>query len=201
MRALLVVLLVLCGCAKKPPPLGFYDPKVFVDPRGQEVVLGVGDAVAINVWEQKDLTTDATIRADGMITMPLAGDLKAAGVTPSALRAQIKTKLGDFLKFPPGTEPVTVKVTAWRSYRYTIQGEVQRQGTYQPDRFVQVSDAIAQAGGLTRFAKRHDVTIFRDDPRSPGNKMAIPIDYDLLVSGKRHDMNIWILPNDTIYVP
>src|SRR5687768_3122981 len=191
MRTLLLVLLVLSACRTPPQAPGFYDEirKKWPDPTGKEVVLGVGDAVAINVWEQKDLTTDATIRADGMITMPLAGDLKAAGTTPSALKQQIKTKLGDFLKFPPGTEPVTVKVTAWRSYRYTIQGEVQRQGTYQPDRFVQVSDAIAQAGGLTRFAKRHDVTIFRDDPQTPGGKFAIPIDYDLLVSGKRHDMN------------
>lgn len=92
-------------------------------------------------------------------------------------------------------------MTQWRSYRFTIHGEVQRQGTYQPDRFVQVSDAIAQAGGLSRFAKRHDITIFREDTKAPGGKVAIPIDYDLLVSGKRHDMNIWILAGDVIYVP
>lgn len=199
MRALLSAVFVVAACGPKPPPLGTYDSEP--DPRNKEIVLGVGDAVAINVWEQPTLTTEATIRADGMITMPLAGDLKAASTTPSALKNQIKTKLGDFLKFPPGTEPVTVKVTQWRSYRFTIQGEVSRQGGYSSDHFLQVADAIAMAGGLSRFAKRGSIVIFRVDPKSPGGKRAIPIDYDSLVSGKRHDMNIWILSDDVIYVP
>lgn len=196
--ALCVVLLLVSGCPYKVP---FHDYAKEPDPRGKELVLGVGDSVVINVWEQRDLTTEATIRADGFITMPLVGNLKAAGETPSALTTHIKSKLGAFLKIQEGTEPVTVRVTQWRSYRFTVEGEVTRQNTYQSDQWLQVSHAIAMAGGLTRFADRARIKLYRADPQAAGGKRVIPLDYDAIVSGKRLDMDIWILPGDVIYVP
>ncbi len=199
MRVLLlfVALTALAGC---PPKVPKYDYSQEPDPRNKELVLGVGDTISINVWENRDLNTEATIRPDGTITMPLAGDLKAAGQTPSQLKAQIKTKLGEFLKIVPGTDPVTIAVRQWRSYRFTIQGEVVRQGVFTSDHFVTVADAIAMAGGMSRFAKRSEIKLFRPDPKTKQTK-TIPLDYDLLASGKRLDMNIWVLPDDVIYVP
>jgi polysaccharide export outer membrane protein len=198
MRFLPILLLVFLGAC--PPKIPKYDYTQEVDPRGQELVLGVGDTISINVWENRDLNTEATIRPDGSITMPLAGDLKAAGQTPSQLKDKIKTKLGEFLKIVAGTEPVTVAVRQWRSYRFTIQGEVVRQGVFTSDHFVTVADAIAMAGGVSRFAKRSEVKLFRPDPKTKQTK-TIPLDYDLLTSGKRLDMNIWVLPDDVIFVP
>jgi len=198
MRFLPLLLLVfLAAC---PPKIPTYNYTEEIDPRNKELVLGVGDTISINVWENRDLNTEATIRPDGSITMPLAGDLKAAGQTPSQLRQQITTKLGQYLKIVPGTEPVTVAVRQWRSYRFTIQGEVVRQGVFGSDHFVTVADAIAMAGGVSRFAKRSEVKLFRPDPKTKQTK-TIPLDYDLLTSGKRLDMNIWVLPDDVIYVP
>jgi polysaccharide export outer membrane protein len=194
---LLLTLVVLAAC---PPKLPKYDYAQEPDPRNAELVLGVGDTISINVWENRDLNTEATIRPDGTITMPLAGDLKAAGVTPTALKAQIKAKLGEFLKMVPGTDPVTIAVRQWRSYRFTIQGEVTRQGVFTSDHFVTVADAIAMAGGMSRFAKRSEIKLFRPDPKTKQTR-TIPLDYDLLASGKRLDMNIWVLPDDVIYVP
>lgn len=199
MRVLLIVLvaLFLGAC---PPKIPKYDYSQEPDPRNKELVLGVGDSISINVWENRDLNTEATIRPDGTITMPLAGDLKAAGETPSMLKQQIKTKLGEFLKIVPGTDPVIVAVRQWRSYRFTIQGEVVRQGVFTSDHFVTVADAIAMAGGVSRFAKRSEVKLFRPDPKTKVTR-TIPLDYDLLTSGKRLDMNIWVLPDDVIFVP
>jgi polysaccharide export outer membrane protein len=161
-------------------------------------VLGVGDVVEVNVWEQKDLTTEATIRPDGTITMPLVGDLKARGKTPSQLRNDIKTALTNFLKLQAGNE-VTVAVKAYNSYRFTVNGEVSRPGMYTNNDYLRAADAIALAGGPTRFAKRSDIRILRQDAK--GNQVSIPIDFDLVASGKRPDMNIWILADDVIYVP
>jgi polysaccharide export outer membrane protein len=183
-----------------PPKLPKYDYTQEPDPRNKELVLGVGDTISVNVWENRDLNTEATIRPDGTITMPLVGDLKAAGETPSSLKAQIKTRLGDFLKIQAGTDPVTIAVRNWRSYRFTIQGEVVRQGVFTADHFVTVADAIAMAGGMSRFAKRGEIKLFRPDPKTKQTK-TIPLDYDMLASGKRLDMNIWVLPDDVIYVP
>ncbi|HEY5938338.1 MAG TPA: polysaccharide biosynthesis/export family protein [Kofleriaceae bacterium] len=187
--------LLLLGC---PGSLPFYDYAKEPDPRNKELILGVGDIVAVNVWENKDLNTETTIRPDGTITIPLVGDLKAAGETPSALKEQIKKRLTDFVKLQ-GTE-ITVAVKEWKSYRFTIQGEVVRQGVFTSEQFVTVADAIAMAGGPTRFAKRSQVKLFRPDPKSRVPK-TIPLDYEALSSGKRLDMNIFVLPGDTIFVP
>ncbi|MBV8755988.1 MAG: polysaccharide export protein [Deltaproteobacteria bacterium] len=170
-----------------------------VDPRNKELILGVGDVVEIKVYGQQGVDTDSAIRPDGTITMPLVGDIKASGHTPSELRETIKTQLANFLKLAAGNE-VTVAVKNWKSYRFTLDGEVGKPGVYNPDHFLTVDDAIAMGGGLTRFAKRSDVVLFRSDPKT-GQIREIPLDYDLLASGKRLDMNIYVLPGDRIYVP
>lgn len=197
MRAVfaLLVFVTLAGCPGRLPP---YDYAREPDPRNKELTLGVGDVVAINVWENRDLNTEATIRPDGTITMPLVGDLKAAGETPTTLKGNIKTRLQDFVKLQ-GTE-ITVAVKSWKSYKFTIQGEVVRQGVFTSEGFVTVADAIAMAGGLTRFARRDEVKVFRVDPKTRQVRQ-IPLDYDQLTSGKRLDMNIWVLAGDVISVP
>jgi len=192
---LVVVLAVLAiGCAGSLPN---YDYAKEPDPRSKELTLGVGDQVAINVWENSNLNTEATIRPDGTITMPLVGDIKAAGETPSSLKAKIKTQLGSFVKLQ-GTE-ITVAVKSWKSYRFTIQGEVVRSGVFTSDQYVTVADALALAGGLTRFAKRSSIVLMRRDGK--GEQRHIPLDYESLASGKRPEMNIFVLPGDTIWVP
>lgn len=201
MRPVLVLLLAaLVGLAACGPPPFIHKYKDEPDPRSNELVLGVGDVIAVNVWENKDFNTEATIRPDGTITMPLIGDVNAAGQTPSSLKGLIKEKLGEFVKQTPGTELVTIAVRAWRSYKFTIQGEVSRQGVYSSEGFVTVADALAMAGGLTRFARRAEVKIFRWDPKTKKTRQ-IPLDYDQISSGKRLDMNIWVLAGDVISVP
>ncbi len=197
MRAVFCLLL-LCLVGGCPKPSYDYPYTNEPDPRNKELTLGVGDVLAINVWEQKELNTEATIRPDGTITMPLVGDLKAGGETPTSLKNQIKTRLQDFVKLQ-GTE-ITVAVKAWKSYKFRLAGEVQKEGIYTSDSFVTVADALAMAGGITRFAKRDDIVLLRTDPATRKQKQ-IPLSYDLLASGRRADMNIWVLPGDQIYVP
>jgi len=192
--ALVLLLVVACGPKSYDYPYG-KEP----DPRNKELILGVGDVVGVNVWENQGVNTEATIRPDGTITMPLVGDVKAAGRTPTELRETIKSQLQNFLKLAAGNE-VTVAVRSWKSYRFTLDGEVSKAGVFTSDHYVTVDDAIAMAGGLTRFAKRSDIILFRTDPKS-GQIRQVPLDYDLLASGKRIDMNIYVLPGDRIYVP
>jgi polysaccharide export outer membrane protein len=168
------------------------------DPRNKEIVLGVGDVVSVNVWDQKELNTEATIRPDGTITMPLAGDIKALGQTPTQLREKIKTSLERFLKLG-GSNEITVAVKAWKSYRFTVQGEVGKPGLYTNDEWVNVSDALALAGGPTRFADRSGLVLMRKEQRAECQR--IPLSFDELASGKRSDMNMWVLPGDVLYMP
>src|ERR1051325_9252767 len=84
LAALVVVLAAGCGAA-----IPNYDYAKEPDPRNKELVLGVGDVIGINVWENNNLSVEVTIRPDGTITMPLVGDLKAAGETPTSLKNRI----------------------------------------------------------------------------------------------------------------
>lgn len=177
-----------------------YDYSKEPDPRNKELVLGVGDQIAINVWENANLSTEATIRPDGTITMPLVGDIKAAGETPTSLKGRLKTQVQTFVRLQGAGTEITVAVKSWKSYRFTIQGEVVRSGVFTNDQYVSVADALALAGGLTRFAKRNEIMLTRRDPKS-GEQRQIPLDYESLASGKRPDMNIYVLPGDTIWVP
>lgn len=192
---LLLSVLVLAACGSTLRP---YDYSKEPDPRHRELTLGVGDVVGINVWDQRDLNVDATIRPDGTITMPLVGDILAVGETPSNLKEKIKKQLGNYLKMGAGTE-VTVAVRAWKSYRFTIEGEVGHPGVFTNDQYLTVAEALAMAGGLSRFAKRDEIKVLRRDAK--GNVREIPLDYDLLASGKRSDMNIYVMPGDLIHVP
>lgn len=194
MRFLIVSFLAVAACGPNQHS-GVQYPTVGPP---KEITLGVGDLLSINVWEQKDLSTEVTVRPDGTITMPLVGDLQAKGKTPSQLREDIKRSLANFLKLQAGNE-VAVAVKTYASYRFTVNGEVSRPGLYTNPDYVRVADAIALAGGPTRFAKRSDIKILRTD--RTGNQASYPIDFDLVASGKRPDMNFWIMPNDVIYVP
>jgi polysaccharide export outer membrane protein len=197
LHAMMASALVLAaGCSSTLPK---YDYTKEPDPRSRELVLGVGDSVSINVWENKDYNTDATIRPDGTITMPMIGDIKAVGETPSSLKAKIKSRLGDYVRLGTSAE-ITVAVKSWRSYRFTIQGEVTHAGVFTADQYVTIADAMAIAGGPSKFAKRNEITLLRRDPKTAEIRR-IPLDYDLIASGKRQDMNIYVLPGDTIWVP
>lgn len=191
------ILVFLIACHATLPGPDTY--KGLPNPQNKEIVLGVGDVLSINVWGEKDLNTEGTIRPDGTITMPLVGDLKAEGQTPTQLKQTIKAKLGSFIKLNEGTE-ITVAVKAWKSYRFTLSGEVGKPNVYTSDQYVTVADAIAMAGGLTRFAKRDGIKVIRRTPNT-GNLQEIPVDYDAIASGQRPDMNFYVLPGDTIWVP
>jgi polysaccharide export outer membrane protein len=194
------LLIVVLGVSACPSTLPNYDYSKEPDPRKMELVLGVGDTIGINVWDNAPFNTEATIRPDGTITMPLVGDLHAVGKTPSQLKAEIAQKLQNFVKLTgQGTDQITVAVRGYHSYRFTIAGEVARTGVFTSDQYVTVAEALAMAGGLSRFAQRDEVRLLRRNAN--GEQRSIPLDYDLLASGKRLDMNIFVLPGDTIYVP
>ncbi|WP_428261935.1 polysaccharide biosynthesis/export family protein [Haliangium sp.] len=198
MRCILAVMALVSwsACGGAPPPN--YDYSKEPDPRQDEYVFGVADSLDINVWRNPDLSTRVTIRPDGTITMPLIGDLHAAGVTPSQLKKQIEARLAEYIKLE-GTE-ITIAVTNVASYHFMVSGEVGAPNVYTSAYYVTVAEAIALAGGFSRFAKRDRIRLMRRD-RETGEVRNIPIDYNLIESGARPEMNLVILSDDSLYVP
>jgi polysaccharide export outer membrane protein len=183
---------MLAAC---PKPI-LYDYRNEPDPRGKPYVLGVADRIHVSVWQNQDLSSDAVVRPDGTVTMPLVGDIRAVGLTPTQLRDKIRAGLESYLKDIP---TITVAVTDVASYRFTVSGAVFQGGSFTPGRFVTVMEAIAMAGGLTRFAKGDEIVVNRID--AAGKVRRIPINHDKISSGEALLQNIVILPGDSVYVP
>ncbi len=195
-RISLVLALATAGaCGPKIPS---YDYAKEPDPRKNEYVLGISDELEVNVWKNPDLSAKMVIRPDGTVTMPLIGDMRAAGKTPSQLKSEIEKRIQDFVKLE-GTA-VTVSVTAINSYRFTVSGEVVRPGVFQATHYTTVAEAIALAGGFTRFAKRNEIVIQRRDPKT-GQVRQIPIAYGLIANGEQPEMNLVLLAGDSLHIP
>jgi len=174
-----------------------YDYSKEPDPRSQEFPVGPGDRLQVNVWRDEELSTEARVRPDGAITVPLVGDVRAASRTASQIRDEIQSKLTAFMKSE--TAKVTVIVTEVYSYYFTVSGNVERPGIYRPTSYVTVIEALSIAGEPNRYADSDNLKNLRKDPG--GGLKRIPINYDLLRKGDRMDQNIVILAGDNIVVP
>jgi len=172
----------------------YYDYSKEPDPRKGEFVLGVNDALRINVWKNPELSVDARVRPDGTVTMPLVGDIKAAGRTPSSLKSEITKRLQSFVRDEGAI--VSIAVTEVNSYRFTVAGQVERAGLLTAKYYVTASEAIAMAGGLNRFANPHKLTLVRND-RSGLRR--IPIDYERISSGEHPEENLVLIAGDTLF--
>jgi polysaccharide export outer membrane protein len=167
------------------------------DPRKSEYVIGVADELTVSIWRQNDLSANVVVRPDGTITLPLMGDLRAAGLTPSALKREVEKKLTAFVKDEGAV--VTIAVNAVNSYRVTVSGKVARPGVIASQEYLTVADAIAAAGGPTRFASQQEVVIIRQDPK--GGVRRIPVNYEELAAGRSLEQNLVLLRDDKVFVP
>jgi len=164
-------------------------------PHDDSFVIGKGDVLAVNVWKQPDISRSLPVRSDGRISLPLVGEVQAAGLTPLKLEADITGKLQAYL-----TEPeVTVIVEKINSEKFNILGRVAKPGAYPLTDPTSVLDAIALAGGCRDFAKNKAIYILRVNP--DGRESRIPFNYQNVIKGKNLEQNILLHPYDTIVVP
>jgi len=192
---LVVLLLTLAGgCATTHPP---YDYASEPDPRKGDFVLGPSDVLRITVWRNPELSTDTVVRPDGTVSLPLVGDLQAAGRTSIQLKEEIVKRLRAYLKDESAI--VTVAVTAINSYRFVVSGNVEHQGVFASNHFVTVTEAIALAGGPNKFADAAGTVIIRVGAN--GAVRRIPVDYPGVLSGTKPAENIPLLAGDTIFMP
>jgi len=158
-------------------------------------VIGNDDVLGINVWKEQELTESVPVRSDGKISLPLIGEVEAAGLTPLQLKDTITTKLRAFLEAPS----VTVTVLQMNSQKFNILGRVLKPGMYPLKADTTVLDAIAQAGGFQDFAKQKAIYILRHSTN--GGEIRIPFNYKDVIRGEHPNENIKLRPNDTIVVP
>jgi len=166
-----------------------------VKPHDENYVIGNDDMLAISVWNEPNLTKSVPVRSDGKISLPLAGELQAAGKTPLQLERDITEKLKGFISVPE----VTVIVQQVNSRKYNVLGEVGKPGSYSLTTTTTIMDAIAAAGGFRDFAKKTGVYVLRKTP--DGQESRLKFNYKDFIKGKDVAQNIKIEPNDTVIVP
>jgi polysaccharide export outer membrane protein len=157
--------------------------------------IGTEDVLAVNVWHETEMSRAVPVRPDGKISLPLAGEFQAAGLTPAQLEEAIRTKLQTLMQNPQ----VTVMVQEVRSQKFSIMGEVNRPGAYPLNGRMTVLEAIAAAGGLRDFAKTKKMYILRRTP--DGATTRVKVDYKGMVEGKVDDPAMTLQARDTIVVP
>jgi polysaccharide export outer membrane protein len=163
-------------------------------PHDDSFVIGNDDVLAINVWKEPDISRSIPVRSDGKISLPLVGEVQAAGLTPLKLEKDIASRLKNYISEPE----VTVMVQQVNSQKFNILGQVVRPGSYVIANSPTVLDAIALAGGFRDFAKRKSIYVLR---QSATGESRIPFNYKDVSQGKNMAQNIKLQPGDTIIVP
>lgn len=162
--------------------------------KNSEYLIGYGDVLEISVWNEPDLSRTVFVRVDGRISLPLLGDIVAAGKTPEALATYLEQEAKKYIEDPN----VAVIVTTSNSKRYYMVGQITNPGEYPMDYPITLLQAIAKAGGFKEWAKTSKILVIR---RQSGVEKILTFNYDSLTKGEDLSQNILIVPGDTIIIP
>lgn len=163
----------------------------------KEYHIGVDDTVRINVWHNPELSVTVPVRPDGKISLPLIGDVQAAGLSPETVAIQIQAKLKNYIRDPN----VTIMITGLASHEYLtrvrVTGAVTNQISINYRQGMTVLDAVLAAGGVNDFAAPNSTKLVRKMDEST---MIYNIKLgDILYKG-RLETNIYLRPGDIITV-
>jgi len=160
----------------------------------QEYRIGPEDVLDISVWRNVELTRTVAVRPDGRISLPILNDVEAANLTPMELRAILAKGYAPHVN----EVEVSVIVREIHSFKVTVVGMVRLPGRFELRSQATALDAIALAGGLSEFAKRDRIVVFRNNGR--GGTSRFGLNYAGFVDGGVEE-NFIIRPNDIIFVP
>jgi polysaccharide export outer membrane protein len=151
-----------------------------------------GDKLRIEVYKDAQLSQSLQVRPDGKVTLPLVGDVPAAGRTSNELRDAIAASLKEYISTPV----VTVIVVETVPPVIYVMGEVNAPGPQPLTGQVSVLQALSAAGGFKDFAKTKDIRIQR---QSPSGMTTLRFNYKDAINGESKP--IYLQPGDTIIVP
>lgn len=159
-----------------------------------DYIIGVDDVLQVVFWREKDLSSEVTVRPDGMISLALINDIRAAGLTTLQLRTGVMDAARKFVTDPS----LTITVKTINSRKVYVTGQVNRPGTYPLTDSMTVLQMLAVAGGLVEFASGENVLIMRTEA---GQTKSYKFNYKDIRKGKNLQQNIALMPGDTIVVP
>jgi polysaccharide biosynthesis/export protein len=194
----LCVSLMLASCATSRPGAGAPPADSTQSQAVDAYRIGVDDQVQVAVWRNPELGITVPVRPDGMISVPLIGDVLAGGRTPPEVAKDIQDKLSAYVRDPQ----VAVILTQLRSHEYLsrvrVTGAV-RQPVSVPFRpGMTVLDAVLAAGGLTEFAAPDRSELHR---KTGDGARTYEVKLDRILNRGDLGTNYPVAPGDVITVP
>lgn len=179
--------------AKTQENLQKIQSKAAVAADSNSYVIGPEDVLYVYVWKEENLSRTVPVRMDGMISIPLVDDIKAAGMTPLQLKEVILAKLREYVETPD----VTVIVIEANSFKVYVQGEVKTPGVFKLRSETSLVQLIIMAGGFTDWANQKKITILR---KEDGKDRRLVVNYRKVIDGDEKDVvlksgDIVIIPN------
>jgi polysaccharide export outer membrane protein len=160
----------------------------------EEYRIGPEDALQIFVWKNETLSRVVSVRPDGKISLPLLGDVQAAGQSTRELRDVLVKRYAEFMAAPE----ISVIVNDVKSVKVSVIGEVPKPGRFELKSRTTVLDVIAMAGGFGQFASRSRMVILRP---ADGKMKRIPFNFNKAVSEGGEQENFYLQPGDIVVVP
>lgn len=190
---------LLTACSNtKPPAATIAAPQAAPDANdaAPSLALGAGDTVDVKVYGSPELSTTTYVADNGTVTIPLAGAVKVAGLTPNQAAQAVAEALkkGQYLRNPQ----VTVLVTKYRSQQVSVLGAVKTPGRYPIESKTTVLDLLASAGGTTDNSAK---TIYLLHTTSTGTAQRFAIDLLNLGDPSKPIQKFWVRGGDTVFVP
>lgn len=190
-----VGLALLAGCASNEP---HEVPAIGQDYTEEVYQIGVGDELQVSVWREAELSVQLPVRPDGMISVPLAGDVLAAGLTAEDLAKNIAKELVNYVRNPQVTVIVTNPVSRDFQQRVRATGALVGPTSVPYRKGMTVLDLVLLSGGLNAFADGNDTKLYRQT--SKGVKV-YPVYLDDILKKGSLNSNYTLLPSDVLTVP
>jgi polysaccharide export outer membrane protein len=187
-RAVLLGVLFAAGCASSAS-----SQRPDARPEAGEYRIGREDVLEVVVWHEPELTRLVPVRPDGKISLPLVGEMDAAGKTPAELQSGLTKALAPFVR----DAAVAVLVREINGARVFVLGEVTRPGGFPLRGPLSVMQAIALAGGRSEFAGDEVVWLLQ---KKDGAVDRVSLSFDELVKGEAAGA-LWLRGGDVLYVP
>jgi polysaccharide export outer membrane protein len=160
----------------------------------EEYIIGADDVLSITFWQQPDLNTRTAVRKDGMISLPIIGEVKAEGLSQKELSLSILEKIS---LYNANISQANVAVEEYNNRKIYVQGEVRSPGAFGFETMPDLWGAIREAGGPTEFADLSSVSIIRDDRESK----VLMVDLEAKLREGSLEGLPQLKPKDTIWIP
>jgi protein involved in polysaccharide export with SLBB domain len=193
---LLLIIVVAAGCGgPKPEPVIDPPPELEIKiPERLPYRLAVGDVLLIKFFYYPAYSLNVTVRPDGVVTIPLVGEVAAEGMRPSELETLVRERYGGVLAAPE----VSVIVIESGNQRFFVFGEVINPGAFDLKGSMTLLDAIGNAGGFHYTAQPECVVLMRKT--ETGEYTGRKVDVEGILESEKGE-NIYITAGDVIYVP